>query len=272
MTPTQSLHLARLARTFAWGTEMGKYLTGERFQIEMLVDDQDLGYTRLRESKLYITPLPILRGERGGTEVVRGLILHEYGHHLYHKGEAAEAVWKQGDETGLGRLLNLVADEHLERNLRQRSPRYGDLLKTLDAYAFLYNLAEVPVDALLRYLGPHARAVLPRVPLAAARKPGHVVVGTGRLLREMEAAGHSFACFVRALRMGLGNRTGDPRVAQGLALFKSAFRRSSMPQLLDIARRLREIFGDGDGHARSLRPGTPPWAAARTNGSVTVPA
>ena len=100
------------------------------------------------------------------------------------------------------------------------------------------------MEALLRYLGPHARTVLPRVSLAAARKPGHVLVGSGRLLREMESAGHSFARFMRALRMGLGNRTGDPRVAQGLALFKSAFRRSSMPQLLDIARRLREIFGD----------------------------
>jgi hypothetical protein len=59
----------------------------------------------------------------------------------------------------------------------------------------------------------------------------------------MEAVGLSFARFLRALRMGLGNRFGDPKVAQGLALFKSAFRKSTMPQLLEIARKLREIFG-----------------------------
>jgi hypothetical protein len=242
-TTIQGLRLARLARAFAWGVQMGHLLTGQRFGIEMLVNDVDLGYTRLRENKLFITPLPILRGERGGVEVVRGLILHEYGHHLFHKGEEAEAVWKQADEGGLGRLLNLVADEHLERNLRQRSPRYGNLLKILNAYAFQYNMRELAVTSLLRYLGPYADAILPQVPLAAARRPGNVMVASGRLLREMEGAGHSFARFVRALRMGLGNRTGDPRVAQALALFKPSFRRYAMPQLLEVARKLREIFG-----------------------------
>lgn len=242
-TPAQTLKLLRLARSFAWGVEMGLYLTGTRFQIEMLVNEHDLGYTRLRENKVHISPLPILRGERNGAEVVRALILHEYGHHLFHKGEEEEATWKQADETGLGRLLNLVADEHLERNLRQRHRRFGDLLKTLNAYAFQYNMREVPVNSLLRYLGERAWKVLPKVPLGAARKPGHVVVATGRLLREMEGAGHSFARFMRALRMGLGNRTRDPKVAQALALFKSSFRKSTMPQLLDVARRLRDIFG-----------------------------
>jgi hypothetical protein len=240
----QTVNFGRLARTFAWGVQLGYTLTGHRFKIEMLTNDADLGYTRLRENRLFITPMPILRGERGGMIVVRGLIVHEYGHHIYHKGEGAEAVWQQADTEKLGRLLNLVADEHLERNLRQRSARFGDLLKVLAAYAFQYSARELPVAALLRYLGPRAAAVLPQVTLAAARKPGHVVVGTGRLLFEMEAAGHSFARFVRALRMGLGNRTGDPRVAEALTLFRSSFRRSTMPQLLDVARRLREIFGD----------------------------
>jgi hypothetical protein len=243
-SPEQSVKMMRLARTFAWGVEMGRYLTGEGFRIEMLVGERDLGYTRLRENKIYITPLPILRGERGGSEIVRALILHEYGHHLFHKGPQAETIWKQADDEKLGRLLNLVADEHLERNLRQRSSRYGDLLKALAAYAFQYNQREMPVASLLAYLGRHADEVLPRVPLGAGRKPGHVVVASGRLLREMEGAGSSFARFLRALRMGLGNRFGDPKVAAGLALFRSSFRKSTMPQLLDITYRLRDIFGE----------------------------
>jgi len=60
---------------------------------------------------------------------------------------------------------------------------------------------------------------------------------------EMEKAGLSFARFLRALRMGLGNRHKDPKVAAGLALFRRKFRASSMVELLEIARRLREIFG-----------------------------
>jgi hypothetical protein len=240
---TRDLKLARLARVFAWGMVLGRYLTGHLFRIEMIPGEMEMGYTRLKENKIYITPRPILLGERFGTEVVRGLILHEYGHHLYHKGPEAEEVWHQAELEKLDRLLNLVEDEHLERNLRHRSSLFGHLLKILAAYAFQHSQHEVPVAALLGVLGERAPAVLRRAGLGAARKPGHVAVGSGRLLREMEDAGSSFARFLRGLRLGLGNRSGDPRVAQGLALFRGRFRHSTMPQLLAIARKLREIFG-----------------------------
>lgn len=243
MSPSRDIKLLRLARVFAWGMQLGLYLTGQPFRIEMITGEMDMGYTRLRENKIHITPRPILLGERYGSEVVRGLILHEYGHHLYHKGPEAETVWSQADGEQLGRLLNLVSDEHLERNLRQRSDYFGNLLKLLNAYAFQHNRREISVEALLGFLGERAITVLPRVALGAARKFGHVVVTSGRLLREMEDAGYSFARFMRALRLGLGNRTRDPKVAQALALFRGAFRKSTMPQLLDVARKLREIFG-----------------------------
>jgi Mg-chelatase subunit ChlD len=71
-----------------------------------------------------------------------------------------------------------------------------------------------------------------------------VAISSGRILLQMEKAGLSFARFFRALRMGLGNRHNDPKVAEGLALFKGRFRQSSMSELLDRARKLREIFGD----------------------------
>jgi Mg-chelatase subunit ChlD/HEAT repeat protein len=241
--PTRAIKLIRLARVFAWGLQMGRYLTGEPFAIEMITGEMDMGYTRLRRNRIYITPRPILLGERFGSEVVRGLILHEYGHHLFHKGPGAEDVWHQADADGLGRLLNLVADEHLERNLRQRSSYFGNLLKTLASYAFQHSLREIPVEGLLGFLGARAALVLPQTGLGAARKFGHVVLSSGRLLQQMEAAGYSFARFLRALRLGLGNRSGDPKVAQGLALFRHGFRKATMPQLLDIARQLRDIFG-----------------------------
>src|SRR5262249_30610655 len=119
--PQRDRNLALLVKTFVWGVEIGQYLTGERFRIQLIVGDRKLGYTRLNEKKLYITGRPILLEERQGEEVVRGLILHEYGHHLYHKGEGAAEVDRQATAEGLERLLNLVEDEHLERNLRTRS-------------------------------------------------------------------------------------------------------------------------------------------------------
>jgi hypothetical protein len=243
-SPRRNLKLARLARAFAWGVDVGRILTGQKFQIRLLVGEQDMGYTRLKQNKIFITGTPILRGERFGSAVVRGLIVHEYGHHVYHKGPGAEEVDQQARAEKLDSLYNLVQDEHLERNLRKTSSRYGDLLKILASYAFLHSRREVSVARLLGHLGERAGEVLPHIPLAAARQDGHVVVSSGRLMRALEDAGHSFARFLRALRTGLGNRHGDPKVDEGLRLFKSGFRKSTLPQLLDIARRLREIFGD----------------------------
>jgi hypothetical protein len=43
--------------------------------------------------------------------------------------------------------------------------------------------------------------------------------------------------------MGLGDRHNDPKVGQALKLFDRHFRHASMPELLECARRLSEIFG-----------------------------
>src|SRR5262249_45239074 len=151
--------LRRLADAFAWGVRVGRELTGKLFTLEM-ISSEKLGYTRFSENKLYITPLPILRGEPYGREVVRALILHELGHHMYHRGAAAEAVWKQAEEEKLHSLLNLVADEHLERNLRARDREFGDQLKLLASYAFQHTTREFPVERLLASLQGRAFEVL----------------------------------------------------------------------------------------------------------------
>jgi hypothetical protein len=239
----RSHKLRRVAETFAWGVRIGRQLTSKLFTIEMIAGEE-LGYTRLRENKLFISPMPLLRGQQNAREVVRGLILHEYGHHLYHKGESAEQVWQQAEQEKLHKLLNLVSDEHLERNLRVRDGSFGDLLKQLGAYAFQHTAREVSVESLLGALRGQAFAVLSTTHLGVARQNGCVLVSSGKVLLQMERAGMSFARFVRALRMGLGNRHGDPKVAQGLELFRNRFRHSTMDDLMVVTRKLREIFGD----------------------------
>ncbi len=239
---SRDMKLRRVGDTFAWGVRVGRELTGKLFSIEMIASEK-LGYTRFTENKIYITPLPILRGEMHGRQVVRALILHEYGHHMYHRGDEAQAVWRQAETEGLQRLLNLVSDEHLERNLRALDRRFGDQLKMLAAYAFQHTAREMPVADLLNVLQGRAFEVLSAAPLNVARRAGCVAVQNGKLLMLMEKAGLSFARFVRALRMGLGNRHDDPRVEAGLALFRGRFRKSTMPRLHEIARKLRDIFG-----------------------------
>jgi hypothetical protein len=231
-----------IAEAFAWGVRVGRTLTGRLFRVQMITG-KGLGYTRLDEDRLFISPLPLLLGAAHGREIVEGLILHELGHHLHHRGEAEAKVWKQAEDQGIHGLLNLVADEHLERKLRAVEASFGDRLKRLAAHAFQHTEREVPVAALLEGLGSRAFAVLSSTPLGLARAPQSVRVESGALLFEMERCGLSFSRFFRALRMGLGNRHDDPKVAAGLALFKSAFRKRPMPDLLTNAHELRVIFG-----------------------------
>lgn len=238
----RDMKLRRIADTFAWGIRMGRQLTGKLFTIEMLTGEA-LGYTRFTENKIHINPLPILRSEMHGREVVRALILHEFGHHMFHKSEVGLQVWKQSEQEGLQRLLNLVSDEHLERNLRSQDRSFGDQLKLLASYAFQHTSRQLPVENLLSAMQHHAFHVLSSAPLEVAKKWGCVTILNGRILLQMEKVGLSFARFVRALRMGLGNRHDDPRVEKALQLFKDRFRKSDMPRLYEITKQLRDIFG-----------------------------
>jgi hypothetical protein len=237
----RSAKLRALAETFAWGIRAGRELTGRLFKVEMIAG-KGLGYTRFEESRVFVSPLPILRDAANGREIVEGLILHELGHHRYHRGEEEGRAWKTAEQEGIFGLLNLVADEHLERNLRGVDAGYGDRLKRLGAYAFLHADKDVPAGDLLDSLGGRAFEVLTGTSLEAAREEGCVRVTSGAILLQMERAGLAFPRFFRALRMGLGDRHDDPLARAGLALCKGV-RRRTMAELLTLARELRALFG-----------------------------
>jgi hypothetical protein len=234
--------LLSVAKVFAWGTLLAPVLTGRRLRVHM-TDGRKLGYTWLDDTKVYVTPLPILRGDAHGEAVVEGLVLHELGHHRHHAKPEDKKVWKEAEDSGIFGLLNLVADEHLERNLRALDPELGDRLKKLAAYAFQHSDRDVPVLALTSALGIHCFRVLSSIELELAYTRDCVRVSSGVLLSQMEKVGSSFARFFRALRMGLGNRHGDPLVEEALGWFGKSFRHSTMPELLALARKIQNHFG-----------------------------
>ncbi|MFA7480719.1 MAG: vWA domain-containing protein [Vulcanimicrobiota bacterium] len=241
-SPERKGRLTRLARSFDWGVGKGRQLTGRVFEIEML-GGQELGFTRLEESKIFINPLPLLREERHGVEVVEGLILHELGHHVYHADRESRAAWEQADKEGIFSLLNLVSDEHLERNLRSLAPGFDRRLKRLASYAFLHLKREVEVMTLLTALQQRSFEVLVKARLKVAHKADSVAFKSSELARAMEQHGVAFARFVSALRLGRGNRYQDPKVAQAMKLFRGDFRNLPLSGQLEIARELQRIFG-----------------------------
>ncbi len=236
--------LGQVSELFAWGVRKGRELTGRLFRVHMTERRQDLGYTRMTENTIYVSALPLLRGDRHGRDVVEALILHEYGHHLYHGDKRSQKLWRRAQTEGLGSLLNLVADEHLERRLRALNAEYGDRLKRLAAYAFQHTNRELPVSQLLNMLQASTFGALSVRPLSVAFDATAVEIDSGLVLRELDRRGHPFARFVRAMRMGMGNRHDDPLLHQALALFKGGFRHQDMRGLYDIAVQLSALYGN----------------------------
>ena len=247
--------LRDVADVFAWGIRRGIELTGKLFRVHMTSDEKDFGHTFLDQTKLYVSPLAMLRGEMHGRDIVEGLVLHELGHHIYHGGAAsggnqAQAIWKTAHDQGLGRLLNLVADEHLERNLRGVDPSYGDRLKRLGAYAFQHAAQELEVPFLLTYLRGSAADALIATPLEVAYDEASVKVRRGTMLAELDRVGHPLARFARAFRLGLGNRHQDPRVAAALELCGKDLRKLDMAGLWALTQNLAALFGGAVGVSR----------------------
>ncbi|MEL7335180.1 MAG: hypothetical protein AAFN70_03140, partial [Planctomycetota bacterium] len=239
----RSRKIRQIAQLFSDGIELGRRLTGSLFRIE-LIGGEDLGYTRLQEKRIYINPLPVLRGTPHGRDIVMGLIAHEYGHHMYHADSEAMKIWQRVRQEGLHELMNIVSDEHLERNLRGQDRKIGDQLKRLGAHAFSSGAKSIELDDVLQILGCDALDLLRQCPPSVSLQPYCFLLRGATLLQTMERRGNAFSRFFRALRLGLGNRHDDPQVAKALALFPKSFRHSTMAQLYDICLKLCEIFGD----------------------------
>ena len=234
--------LGRVAEVFAWGVRRGVELTGRLFKFHLTSKETEYGYTRLTGDRIFVSPLPMLRDEANGQDIVEGLVLHEIGHHVYHRGEVPEALWAKAHKEGLGHLLNLVADEHLERNLRAIDPAYGDRLKRLGAYAFHHAAQELAVPVLLDSLRGAAAPALIRTPLDVGFAENSVRLRRGHVLTELDRNGHPLARFARSFRLGLGNRMNDPKLAEALALTQG-IREMDMPQMYELTQKLAHLFG-----------------------------
>ncbi len=238
-----SARVRRVAEVFAWGVRRGAELAGRLFSFHMTSSEKEFGHTRLDSNRIFVSALPMLRDETNGRDIVEGLVLHEIGHHVYHSGEPALALWKRAHAEGIGHFLNLIADEHLERNLRAVAPAYGDRLKRLGAYAFHHAPQEMKVTSLRQALGAATAIALIAADFGVAHDAESIRLKRGAVLAELDRAGHPVARFSRSLRMGLGNRAGDPLNAAALAVCGKELRALDMQGLYDLTRQLVTLFG-----------------------------
>ena len=86
---------------------------------------------------IQLSDAPVTTGHPHGDEILRGLALHEIGHHLCD-------IHVRGSRTlrgiarvhGVGGIYDVLLDERLERGLRSRRPEWGMYFDRLASYAF----------------------------------------------------------------------------------------------------------------------------------------
>ena len=233
----------RLYSTIDWGVDVARKLMDKPIQIHLIGDD-NLGNMQPGIPAINISPLPILEQELHGEDVVKGLILHELGHHLFHATDKYRERSQQALQENLQCVWNIVLDEHLERRLRSLDAEYGRKLQRLNAWAFLHRRKPCSIEYLLQITGVNAFQALTATTMSPARNSGYVLVSPGALLAALDQAGTPFARFFRCLRLGKGNRSDHPKVKAALDLFRGDFRNAEADRLYEVTYRIHEIFGD----------------------------
>lgn len=142
--------MAELAAIVAWGERLGHELLG--CPVRIVQYRQGLGRTLVKRQMgvvdVEISDVPLLSGHPYGADVMRGLILHELGHHLFDIGQRGRRTMEGiAAAEGVRVIFDILIDEQLERRLRSRNPDWGVWLDRLASYAFAQERRTVPPQA-----------------------------------------------------------------------------------------------------------------------------
>jgi hypothetical protein len=168
----------RVDEVISWGEKIGQELLGKAVKVTPY--RQGLGQTPVnpRESvaRIRVNPGPMLTGHKHGEEIVKGLILHEIGHHLYDIGIRGQSTTHGiAKSEGLGQIYAILLDERLERNMRSLDPEWGKYLDRLNAHVYNQDLTEVPLELLAELLEWDGEQV--RQEIRAGNLPGRLLPG-----------------------------------------------------------------------------------------------
>ncbi|EGB15659.1 VWA containing CoxE family protein [Pseudodesulfovibrio mercurii] len=241
--------LAALSRAYAWAARTGYELTGRGTEITQY--RTGIGRTVASADgpmRIEVSSLPIASGHPQGEAVVKGILLHEIGHHVFDIGaKGARSARGQARRQGVTELYDILMDERMERRLRSRRDAFGAVLDRTLTYVF----AELPGNAVP--LDDLARA-LDRTPDSLRRDfedgrlegrlEGRMVRLTHREQVQLGGTVSRMLAFFFALRAGFSveDRPADAAVRRALAQIPPTFRNLGHPRMVHLAIRIREIL------------------------------
>ncbi len=231
--------LDRVASALAWGAAAGRDLLQREIRIVAL--HAGLGRTR-RASKggditIEVCLHPIFDDHPQAEDIVRGLILHELGHHRYDfRSRGARSALGIARREGLGHLYGILLDARLERRLRARNSEWARYIDRLNAYAFREVELQQPVSAVAQSLGGPAARI-------AADLPSGTRLDIGTALR-IPGLVSSESAFLACLMTGFNPRlVANARVRRAVAAVPPNLKDLDHAALLRVARRVARALG-----------------------------
>jgi len=241
----------RVEEVNRWAQRVGSELLGKPVIVQNY--RQGLGRTHRGSQHVVIkiSDSPLTSGHPHGADIMRGLALHEIGHHLCERW--ARTLKGIARSEGVETIYNYLRDERLERILRARRPEWGTYFDRLTSYAF----ANQPVKIRLADYAALTSQTPEQVREAIARGdlPGELiprpVAGGPELVRlrawdmlMLPGAVQPLPAFAYCLRTGFDPaRIPDPRIARAMALVPKNLKDLDLPEVLQVARKIADVIG-----------------------------
>jgi hypothetical protein len=264
---------AKAQAVVRWASQIGQELLGKPVIVRKYA--YGLGRThedrKRQEVEIEISDAPVTSGHPHGEDIMRGLVLHELGHHLYDIGARGHKTTRGiARSEGIDLLYDILCDERLERKLRARRSLWGIYFDRLAAYAFAEEKRTISLEeyaALVAEAGcrgateqkAHVRKSAEAVKAAVEQRqlPGDFVptTATQPLLRirirnqdlmTIPGAVPVLGAFLLCLRGGIDpRRYPNPQLTAALAQIPRDLKNLSHAALLEVARKIaKPLWGD----------------------------
>jgi len=251
----------------SWARLIGQELLGR--PVEVLNYRQGLGRTRppadeKRPVEIEVNDCPVTNGHRYGADIMKGLALHEIGHHLCDIGVPGDRTLRGiARSEGIDDIYDILADERLERVLRSRRRGWGTYFDRLASYAFAQRTHLVPLADYAKVLnrpleevrGALGSAAVPgRFRPADALNPQDRIEFSDADMLVVPGLLPVMAAFLACLRCGFDPRMHpDPRVALAIAAVPANLKDLKHRHMLAVARKIGRILGGTAEFMRDLR-------------------
>ncbi len=250
-----------------WAVFMGQELLGKPVVVHQY--RQGLGRTHAANPstgtvEIEVSDTPVTSGHPHGEEVMKGLVLHELGHHLCDIGVRGHHTMRSiARSAKIKDIYDILIDERLERTLRSRRPAWGLYFDRLASYAFAQDEHRMGLEQLAQLIGrDDVRQV--RDEIIQGVLPGRLVSPEdGSLgedaqvaLRDSDLLGLPGVVpltmgFLWCLRCGFDPRLHhDPRVAEAVSLVPTGLRHINHAGVLKVAREVARVLEHEDGEAQ----------------------